>query len=103
MSDEGIKTVILAGGQGTRLLDESEMRPKPMVEIGGRPLLWHIMKHYGHHGFREFVVALGFRGESIKRYFVDVLARQGSLSVSLRDGRVDRHHPAMEDWVVHLV
>lgn len=103
MSDEGIKTVILAGGQGTRLLDESEMRPKPMVEIGGRPLLWHIMKHYGHHGFREFVVALGFRGESIKRYFVDVLALQGSLSVSLRNGRVDRHHPAMEDWVVHLV
>ena len=63
-----MKVVILAGGLGTRLSEETEVRPKPMVEIGGRPIIWHIMKHLAHYGLREFVVALGYKGESIKRY-----------------------------------
>ena len=66
-----MKVVILAGGMGTRLAEETEVRPKPMVEIGGRPILWHIMKHYAHYGFNEFVIALGYSGESIKRFFCD--------------------------------
>ncbi len=71
-----MKVVILAGGLGTRLAEETEVRPKPMVEIGGRPILWHIMKHYAHYGFNEFVVALGYKGEVIKRYFLDYYAAQ---------------------------
>jgi glucose-1-phosphate cytidylyltransferase len=98
-----VKVVVLAGGQGTRLLDDSEVLPKPMVEIGGRPILWHIMKHFAHFGAREFLVALGFRAESIKRYFLDLMALEGSLSLSLRERRVGRHGPTVEDWDVHLV
>ena len=67
-----MKVVLLAGGLGTRLTEETEIRPKPMVEIGGRPILWHIMKHYAHYGFQEFLVALGYKGEYIKRYFFDL-------------------------------
>jgi glucose-1-phosphate cytidylyltransferase len=103
VSPQSVKTVILAGGLGSRLLDDSEVRPKPMVEIGGRPILWHIMKHYAHHGFREFIVALGFRGDVVKRYFVDLMALEGSLSTLLRDGRIIRHEPPVDDWAVHLV
>jgi glucose-1-phosphate cytidylyltransferase len=66
-----MKTVILAGGFGTRLSEETDVKPKPMVEIGGRPMLWHIMKLYGSAGFNEFCVALGYKGDSIKRYFLD--------------------------------
>ncbi|HEB84258.1 MAG TPA: glucose-1-phosphate cytidylyltransferase, partial [Bacteroidetes bacterium] len=66
-----MKTVILAGGFGTRLSEETVIKPKPMVEIGGKPILWHIMKIYESHGFREFVLALGYKGEYIKRYFLD--------------------------------
>ena len=65
-----MKVAILAGGLGTRLSEETETRPKPMVEIGGKPILWHIMKHYGGHGFNEFCVALGYKGEVIKRFFL---------------------------------
>ena len=66
-----MRVVILAGGLGTRLQEETTVKPKPMVEIGGRPILWHIMKHYSHYGFNEFLVALGYKGECIKRYFLD--------------------------------
>ena len=66
-----MKVVILCGGLGTRLAEETEVRPKPMVEIGGRPILWHIMKHYAHFGFNDFIIALGYKGEVIKRYFLD--------------------------------
>jgi len=66
-----LKVVILAGGFGTRLAEQTEVRPKPLVEIGGRPILWHIMKHYDHYGFKEFIIALGYLGIEIKRYFSD--------------------------------
>ena len=72
-----MKVAILAGGRGTRLFEETEVRPKPMVEIGGQPILWHILKHFTHFGFQEFVLALGYRGEVIKRYFREYLELQG--------------------------
>ncbi len=98
-----MKVVILAGGLGTRLREETEVRPKPMVEIGGRPILWHIMKHYGYYGFREFVIALGYKGDIIKRYFADYYTLQSSITVSLGTGKVEVHDGKREDWVVHLV
>ena len=98
-----MKVVILAGGLGTRLAEETETGPKPMVEIGGRPILWHIMKHYERYGFDEFLVALGYRGESIKRYFLDCLALSGSMTVEFPGGGVTRHGGEREAWTVHLV
>jgi glucose-1-phosphate cytidylyltransferase len=98
-----VKTVILAGGMGTRLAEETEVRPKPMVEIGGRPILWHIMKQYAHYGLKEFVVALGYKGEVIKRYFLDWADLNGSLTLSLKERRVERHDSLPEDWTLHLV
>jgi glucose-1-phosphate cytidylyltransferase len=102
-----MKVGILAGGLGTRLAEETEIRPKPMVEIGGRPILWHIMKHYAHYGFSDFVIALGYKGEYIKRYFIDYSQFHGrNLTVSLREGRVETAPDAengLEDWNVELV
>lgn len=97
-----MKVVILAGGLGTRLAEETELKPKPMVEIGGRPLLWHIMKHYGHHNFNEFFIALGHRGEVIKRFFLDYCSLSGSMTVDLSKGVVDTQDSDCEDWIVHL-
>ena len=85
-----MKVVILAGGLGTRLTEETETRPKPMVEIGGRPILWHIMKSYAHFGFREFVVALGYKGDVIKRFFLDYAKLQSNFTVNLASGDVMR-------------
>jgi glucose-1-phosphate cytidylyltransferase len=81
-----MRVVILAGGLGTRLQEETTVKPKPMVEIGGRPILWHVMKHYAHYGFREFVVALGYKGECIKRHFLDYYALAGDITVDLYTG-----------------
>ena len=78
-----MKVVILAGGLGTRLAEETEVKPKPMVEIGGRPILWHIMKHYDHFGVREFYIALGYKGDVIKRYFLDYNRLNGSMTIDL--------------------
>jgi glucose-1-phosphate cytidylyltransferase len=97
-----MKIVILSGGLGTRLSDDTELRPKPMVEIGGRPILWHIMKHYAHYGLKEFYIALGHRGEAIKRFFVDYTNLAGNLSVDLGTGHIDKQDRAGEDWVIHL-
>lgn len=97
-----MKVVILAGGLGTRLSEETEIKPKPMVEIGGRPILWHILKHYAHHGFDEFFVALGYRGDVIKRFFLDYYALNGSMSVDLSNGKIETHDRECEDWRVHL-
>ncbi len=98
-----MKVVILAGGLGTRLSEETEVRPKPMVEIGGRPIIWHIMKHLAHYGLREFVVALGYKGESIKRYFVDHFALDGPLLLDGEAGTIRRQSSSRDDWKVHLV
>jgi glucose-1-phosphate cytidylyltransferase len=99
-----VKVVILAGGLGTRLSEETEVKPKPMVEIGQRPILWHIMKHYAHYGFKDFHIALGYRGEVIKRYFLDYHAISGDLTVDLHTGGVDVHEGSdCVDWTVHLV
>lgn len=98
-----MKIVILAGGLGTRLSEETALRPKPMVEIGGQPILWHIMKHYQHHGFTEFICALGYKGESIKRYFLDYQMLSGGISIDFASGEVTQHSKEIENWTVHLV
>lgn len=98
-----MKAVILAGGFGTRLAEETEVKPKPMVAIGERPILWHIMKHYTRFGIHEFCIALGYKGDVIKRFFLDYYALAGSMTVHLRDGRVQMHDQHTEDWKVHLV
>ena len=97
-----MKVVILAGGLGTRLTEETELKPKPMVEIGGRPILWHIMKHYAHYGCKEFYIALGYRGEIVKRFFLDYCSLSGSMTVDLSQGLVNNHENDCEDWLVHL-
>lgn len=98
-----MKVAILAGGVGTRLAEETEVKPKPMVEIGGRPILWHIMMHYWHYGFKEFVIALGYKGEHIKRYMVDYSSLQSDLTVDFGSGQVTKHQNQLPDWKVHLV
>jgi len=97
-----LKVVILAGGLGTRLAEETEIKPKPMVEIGGKPILWHIMKHYAHYGFSEFFIALGYRGEIIKRYFLDYCSLSGNMTLDLSRGAVNAQSSECEDWIVHL-
>jgi len=98
-----VKTIILCGGMGTRLSEETHLRPKPMVEIGGRPILWHIMKIYGHHGFKEFILALGYKGEVIKDYFLHYHPHTSDLTVNLATGQVAYVNPTAEDWVVHMM
>jgi len=97
-----MKVVILAGGLGTRLSEETEIKPKPMVEIGGHPVLWHIMKHYAHYSFKEFFIALGYRGEIIKRFFLDYYSLSSSMTVDLATGKTNMHDQERDDWVVHL-
>jgi len=98
-----MKVVVLAGGYGTRLAEETDLRPKALIEIGGRPVLWHILKHYAHYGFREFYIALGYKSEAIKRYFLDHYTLSGGLTVDLANGSIRRHEKEREDWVVHLI
>jgi glucose-1-phosphate cytidylyltransferase len=98
-----MNVVILAGGRGTRLTEETEVRPKPLVEIGGYPILWHIMKHYAHYGFKDFFVALGYKGELVKRYFLDYSGLSGSMIINLASGEIETHNKECEDWTVHLI
>ena len=98
-----MKVVVLAGGLGTRLAEETTVKPKPMVEIGSHPILWHIMKHYGHYGFNEFYVALGHRGEIIKRFFLDYYSLNGNMSIDLARGKIESREQEFENWTVHLV
>lgn len=98
-----MKTILLAGGLGTRLSEETTLKPKPMVEIGGKPILWHIMNIYGHYGFKEFMVALGYKGEMIKEYFINYHRLQSDLTVSLGTGEVTTKRNCPRDWLVHLI
>jgi len=98
-----MKVAILAGGFGSRLAEETEIRPKPMVEIGGRPILWHIMRQYAHYGFKDFVIALGYKGEYIKKYFADYCSLSGDVFVDFSTGRIATNGDANLDWTVNLV
>jgi glucose-1-phosphate cytidylyltransferase len=99
-----MKVVTLAGGLGTRLQEETSVKPKPMVEIGGRPMLWHIMKLYAAQGYREFVVALGYKGGVIKDYFLNYRHRDSNLIVRLKSGEVTvSQSDDVDDWTVHLI
>ncbi len=98
-----MKVVILAGGLGTRLTEETSSKPKPMVEIGGHPILWHIMKIYAASGFTEFVIALGYRGEIIKDFFLNFLPRNSDFKIDLSSGKIDLHDVRVPAWSVHLV
>lgn len=98
-----MKAVILAGGRGTRISEESHLRPKPMIEIGGRPILWHIMSLYGSHGVNEFIIALGYRGEVIKQYFANYAIYASDVTVDIHRGEIRTHRNFAEDWRVTLV
>ncbi len=99
------KVVILCGGRGTRLKGETEVRPKPLIEIGGRPILWHIMKTYAHYGFKDFILCLGYKGEMIKEYFLNYEAMNNDFTIQLSEkNKIDFHSKHLEkDWKVTLV
>lgn len=100
-----MKVAILAGGLGARLAEETETKPKPMIEIGGNPILWHIMMHYAYYGFKDFIIALGYKGEYIKKYMVDYCRLCSNLTVNLQNGDVEIHDGGgyKADWTVELI
>lgn len=98
-----VKVAILAGGYGTRLGEETSIRPKPMVEIGGKPILWHIMKIYSHYGYNDFVVLCGYKQEFIKEYFTNYFTNNSDVTFDLRNGKVEVHHKHVEPWKVTLL
>ncbi|GAB7027047.1 glucose-1-phosphate cytidylyltransferase [Geotalea toluenoxydans] len=98
-----MKVVILAGGLGTRLSEETSLRPKPMVEIGGKPILWHIMKIYSHYGFNDFIICLGFKGYMIKEYFSNYFLHMSDVTFDMRNNSMEVHQQYAEPWRVTLV
>ncbi|HEX7639382.1 MAG TPA: glucose-1-phosphate cytidylyltransferase [Burkholderiaceae bacterium] len=98
-----MKAVILAGGLGTRLSEETTVRPKPMVEIGGKPILWHIMKMYSHHGINDFVICCGYKGYVIKEYFANYFLHMSDVTFDMAQNRMEVHHKRAEPWCVTLV
>lgn len=98
-----MKAVILAGGLGTRLSEETTVRPKPMVEIGGKPILWHIMKLYSHHGIRDFIICLGYRGYMIKEYFANYFLHMSDVTFDMKENIMEVHQRHAEPWKVTLV
>jgi len=97
-----MKVVILAGGFGTRLVEETEVKPKALVEVGDRPILWHVLRHFAHFGHEEFFIALGYKAEAIKRYFLDYNNLSGSMTLDLASGNVEVHNRECDKWVLHL-
>lgn len=98
-----MKAVILAGGLGTRISEETAIRPKPMVEIGGKPILWHIMKMYSHHGIHDFVICCGYKGYVIKEYFANYFLHMSDVTFDMKHNRMEVHHERAEPWTVTLV
>ncbi|SDG70031.1 glucose-1-phosphate cytidylyltransferase [Mucilaginibacter sp. P25] len=98
-----MKVVLLAGGLGTRLSEETVLRPKPMVEIGGMPILWHIMKIYSSHGFNDFVICLGYKGYVIKEYFANYFLHKSDVTIDLKDNSIKVHDTQAEPWTITLV
>lgn len=98
-----MKVLILAGGFGTRISEETSIKPKPMVEIGGKPILWHIMKMYSHHGVNEFVILLGYKGYYIKEYFSNYFLHQSDVTINLKDNSMEVHNNSAEPWKVTLL
>jgi glucose-1-phosphate cytidylyltransferase len=98
-----VKVVILAGGMGTRISEESVVRPKPMIEIGGRPILWHIMKLYAHHGLSEFVICLGYKGYMIKEYFTNFVLHHSDVTIDAAKNSITYHQSYAEPWTITLV
>jgi glucose-1-phosphate cytidylyltransferase len=98
-----MKVILLAGGLGTRLSEETNLKPKPMVEIGERPILWHIMKIYSHHGFNEFIICLGYRGYIIKEYFANYCLHQSNFTIDMKSNELKIHERKAETWKVALV
>lgn len=98
-----MKVVIFAGGKGTRISEESVLRPKPMVEIGGKPILWHIIKHYAAYGHKEFVICLGYKGEMIKEYFLNYFALNSDMTIDMKDNKVKISDTSCEEFKISLV
>ncbi len=103
MGDSDTKVVILAGGLGTRISEESHLRPKPMIEIGGRPILWHVMKIYAAHGLRDFVICCGYRGYMIKEYFANYVLHSSDVTIDTATGQIEYHQTSAEPWRVTLI
>lgn len=98
-----MKVVILAGGFGTRLSEETDLKPKPMVEIGGKPILWHIMKIYSHYGLNDFIICLGYKGYVIKEYFANYFLHQSDVTIDLQNNSMEIHQSKAEPWKITLV
>ena len=98
-----MKVVILAGGMGTRIAEETSLRPKPMIEIGGRPILWHIMKIYAHHGLKDFVICLGYKGYMIKEYFMNFVLHNSDVTIDAAKNSITYHQSYAEPWTITLV
>ncbi len=98
-----MKVVLLAGGLGTRLSEETGLRPKPMVEIGGMPILWHIMKSYSYYGFNDFVICLGYKGYIIKEYFANYFLHKSDVTLNLKNNSLHVHDSQAEPWTITLI
>src|SRR5690606_38925634 len=98
-----MKVVILAGGLGTRLSEETSIKPKPMVEVGGKPIIWHIMKIYSHYGYNEFIICLGYKGYVIKEYFANYFRHESDLTIDFRSNSIEIHNSFAEPWRVTLI
>ena len=98
-----MKVLILAGGYGTRLSEETDIRPKPMVEVGGKPILWHIMKTYSYYGVNEFIILLGYKGYFIKEYFANYILHQSDVTIDMSNGDMQMHNKSSEPWKVTLL